>query len=66
MIHNKFRENLSTGSGEEDFGRVYTIYGHGGNLGHVTSIMFTNFHLHLRKSLHTNFVKKKTTMPSGF
>ena len=24
------------GSGEEDFLRVFTIYGHGGHLGHVT------------------------------
>ena len=27
MLHTKFRENRSTGSGEEDFGRVLTIYG---------------------------------------
>ena len=33
------------GSGEEeDFYRVFTIYGHGGHLGHVTSIMSSDFH----------------------
>ena len=26
----------STGSRVEDFGRVFTVYGHGGHLGHVT------------------------------
>ena len=39
MLHTKFRENRPTGSGEEDFRRVFTIYGHGGHLGHVTSTM---------------------------
>ena len=34
MLHTKFRENRPTGSGEEDFGRVFTIYGCGGHLGH--------------------------------
>ena len=38
MLHTKFPGNRSVGSGE-DFQRVSTIYGHGGHLGHVTSIM---------------------------
>ena len=29
MLHTKFRGNRSAGSGEEDFQRVSTIYGHG-------------------------------------
>ena len=29
MLHTKFRENRSAGSGEEDFLRVFTTYGHG-------------------------------------
>ena len=37
MLHIKFRGNQPTGSGE-DFGRVFTIHGYGGNLGHVTKI----------------------------
>ena len=39
MLHTKFHGNRPAGSGEEDFERVFTIYGHGGHLGHVTSIM---------------------------
>ena len=54
MLHTKFRRNRSTGSGE-DFLRVFTIYGHGGHLDHVTSIMLIIFHFHVTKSLHTKF-----------
>ena len=35
--------------------RDFTIYGHGGNLGHVTSIMLINFHLLVPESFHTKF-----------
>ena len=37
MLHTKFRENRPAGSGE-DFLRVFTIYGRGGHLGHVTQM----------------------------
>ena len=53
MLHSKFRENRPDGSGEEDFLRVFTIYGRGGHLGHVTSIMSSDFHFLVPKSLHT-------------
>ena len=43
MLHTKFRENRPAGSGEEDFGRVFTIYRRGGHLGHVTQMQQTNF-----------------------
>ena len=43
MLHTKFRENRPAFSGEEDFLRVFTIYGHGGHLSHVTWIMLINF-----------------------
>ena len=36
---------------------VFTIYGHGGHVGHVTSIIFTKFHFHVPKSLHTKLDK---------
>ena len=39
MLHTKFRENLPAYSGEEGFFKGLTIYGHGGHLGHVTSIL---------------------------
>ena len=37
MLHTvKLRGNRPTGSGEEDFLKVFAIYSHGGHLGHVT------------------------------
>ena len=53
MLHTKFCENRPAGSGVEDFLRVFTIYGHGGHLGHVTSIMSTDFYFLVPESLHT-------------
>ena len=39
MLHTKFRGNQSNFSGEEHFEGGFIIYGHGGHLGHVTSII---------------------------
>ena len=36
MLHTKTQGHRPFGSGEEDFLRVFTIYGRGGHLGHVT------------------------------
>ena len=44
MLHTKFRENRPAGSTEEDFRRIFTIYGCVGHFGHVTSIMLSDFH----------------------
>ena len=55
ILHTKFRGNLPAGFGEEDFLRVFTIYGRGGHLGHVTSIMSSNFHFLVPESSHTKF-----------
>ena len=55
MLHTKFHENQSACSGEEDFLMVFTIYWHGGHLGHVTSILLTNFHFLVPESFHTKF-----------
>ena len=63
MLHTKFRENRPACSGEEDFLRVFTIYGRGGHLGHVTSIMFTNFDFLVPESYHTKFGSE---WPSSF
>ena len=63
MLHTKFRENRPTGSGEEDFLRVFTIYGHGGHLGQVTRIMLINFHFLVPESFHTKF---SSEWPSSF
>ena len=54
MLHTKFRGNLSASSGE-DFLRVFTIYGYGGYLGHVTSIMPSDFHFLVLESFYTKF-----------
>ena len=43
MLHTNFRENRTAGSGEEAFLVVFTIYGRGGHLGHVTRIALLNF-----------------------
>ena len=55
MLHTKFRRNLPAGSGEVDFWRVFTIYGRGGHLGHVTSIMSSDFHFLVPESFHTKY-----------
>ena len=55
MLHTKFRGNRPAGSGEKDFWRVFTIYGHGGHLGHLTSIMSSDFHFLVLESFHTKF-----------
>ena len=56
MLHTKFRGNQLAGSGEEDFSSVFTIYGCGGQLGHVTSIMSSDFYFLVPESFHKNFV----------
>ena len=63
MLHTKFRENRPTCSGEVDFRRVFTIYGHGSHLGHVTSIMSSDFHFLVPESFHTKF---NSEWPSSF
>ena len=55
MLHTKFRQNRPAGSDGEDFGRVFTIYGPVGHLGHVTSIMLSDFHLFVPESFQTKF-----------
>ena len=55
MLHTKFQGNRPAGSGKEDFLKVFNIYGRGGHLGHVTSIMSSDFHFHVPESFHTKF-----------
>ena len=54
MLHTKFCGNRPASSGE-DFWPFFTIKGHGGHLGHVTSIMSTEFHFLVPESFHTKF-----------
>ena len=52
MLHIKFRGNRPAGSDEEDFKEFFTICGHGGHLGHVTSIMSSEFYFLVPESFH--------------
>ena len=62
MLYTKFRGNRPSGSGDEYFGRVFTIYGRGGHLGHVTSIMSSDFHFLVPESCHKNLVQIGTVV----
>ena len=55
MLTTKFLGNQSAGSGVEDFRSGLTIYGPGGHLGHVTSIMSSNVHFLVPESFYTKF-----------
>ena len=55
MLHTKFRGNQSAGFRVEDFLTVFSIYGRGGHLGQVTSIMTSDFHFLVPESFHTKF-----------
>ena len=63
MLHTKSQGHRPSGSGEEDFFRVFTIYGRGGHLGHVTKIIWTNFRSPTLRSLH---MKYEFNWPSSF
>ena len=43
MLPTKFQGHVSIGSGEEVF-KVFTIYGNGSHVGHVTQFICINFH----------------------
>ena len=61
MLHTKFLGNRPAGSG--DFLRVFTIYGRGGHLGHVTWTIYTNLGSPFSRRLHIKF---GFDWPSGF
>ena len=55
MLRTQCHGNRPAGSGEEELLRVFTIYGRGSHLGHVTSIMSSDFHFLVPESFHTKF-----------
>ena len=55
MLYTKFRGTRPAGSGEEDFFKVFAIYGPGGHLGHVTWTIYTNFRSPFPRRLHIKF-----------
>ena len=62
MLQTKLRGNRSIGSGE-DLLMVFTIYGRGGHLGHVTWTIYINFGSPFPRRLHIKF---GFDWPSGF
>ena len=42
MLHTKSQGHWPFGFGVEDISRVFTIYGHGGHLSHVTRTIYIN------------------------
>ena len=55
MLHAVLQGHWSIGSREEDFFKVFTIYGHGGHLGHVTRTVYTTFRFPDPWRLHMKF-----------
>ena len=55
MLHAKFQDHRTSNSGEEDILKVFTIYGHGGHLGHVTWTIYIHFCSPFPKRLHIKF-----------
>ena len=62
MMHAKFQDHRTSGS-RENLKTFFTIYGHGGHLGHVTWTINTNFHSPFPRRLHMKLV---FDLPSGF
>ena len=58
MLHTKFQGHQSIASGEVDFVKVFTIYGHGGHVGHVIQLICINFHSYFPSSCPMNFGSK--------
>ena len=54
MLNAKFQDHRTISYADEDF-KAFTIYGHGGNLGHVTWTIYINFLNPLPRRLHMKF-----------
>ena len=54
MLQAKFQNHRTSGS-EEKIIKVFAIYSHGGNLGHVTWTIYINFHSPFLTMLHIKF-----------
>ena len=63
MLHTKFRGNRPARFWRRRFLKVFTIYGHGGHLGHVTWTFYINFRSPFPRRLHIKF---GFDWPSGF
>ena len=63
MLHVKFPDHRTSGSGEEDLFKVFIIYGHGGHLGYVTLTIYIYFGSPFPRMLNIKF---GFDWPSGF
>ena len=54
MLHTKFLE-IGPPVPEKMFFKVFTIYGHGGHLGHVTWTIYINIYSPFLRMLHMKF-----------
>ena len=55
MLHAKFQNDRPSGSGEEDFLKVFAIYSHDGHLDYPTWTIYTNFRSPFLRMLHIKF-----------
>ena len=55
MLHAKFEDPRLSGPGEDNFFKVFTIYGHGGHLGHVTWIINIHIASNFLRMFHIKF-----------
>ena len=58
MLHIKFQGHQSIASGEEDFFKVFTIYGHGSHVSHVAQLICIYFYPYSPSSFRMNFGSK--------
>ena len=63
MLHAKFQDHRTSGSGEEECFKVFNIYRHGGRLGHVILTIYIIFRSPFPRTLHIKF---GFDWPSGF
>ena len=52
ILHAKFQNHWPSGSGVEDFLKVFVIYSHGGHIGLVTLTIYINFRSPFLRMLH--------------
>ena len=56
MLHAKFQNHRPPGSEEEDFFlKIFVVYSHGGQIGHVTMTINANFHSLFLRMLQIKF-----------
>ena len=57
MLHTNLQGNRSSSSEKKKIFKGFLLYGRGGHLGHVTSIIYIKFHFLVPESLHKKIGK---------